>query len=80
MFSKAILAAAVMAGVAKAQVTATGTMGTTNPPQVRPDGFIGMKLYWDLVQATMGTAINQTSYARLLSLNSIEDLWVVLLV
>lgn len=42
-----------------AQVTATGTMGVTNPPQ-----------------ATMGTAINQTSYARLLSLNSIND-WCV---
>jgi hypothetical protein len=34
MFSQIVLAAAVMAGVAKAQVTATGTMGTTNPPQV----------------------------------------------
>lgn len=56
MFSKAVVAAAVMAGVAKAQVTATGTMGTTNPPA-----------------ATMGTAINQTSYSRLLSLNAIDD-------
>lgn len=25
-------------------------------------------------QATLGTAINQTSYARLLSLNAIDDL------
>jgi hypothetical protein len=36
-------------------VIATGTMGTTNPPQ-----------------ATMGTQINQTSMARLLSVNSIS--------
>lgn len=42
-----------------AQVTATGTMGVTNPPQ-----------------ATMGTPINQTSMARLLSLNAIDD-WCV---
>lgn len=42
---------------AAAQVTATGTMGTTNPPQ-----------------ATAGTPINQTSDARLLSVNSIDDL------
>lgn len=42
--------------VVNAQVTATGTMGTTNPPQ-----------------ATMPTAINQTSYSRLLSVNSIDD-------
>lgn len=26
--------------------------------------------------ATLGTAINQTSYARLLSLNAIDDLYV----
>lgn len=44
---------------AQAQVTATGTMGVTNPPQ-----------------ATMGTSINQTSDARLLSVNSIDDLYV----
>ncbi|EIW69956.1 hypothetical protein TREMEDRAFT_56758 [Tremella mesenterica DSM 1558] len=52
----AIGAAALMAGVANAQVTATGTMGVTNPPK-----------------ATLGTPINQTSYARLLSLNSLND-------
>ncbi|AFR92907.1 immunoreactive mannoprotein MP88 [Cryptococcus neoformans C23] len=51
-------AAALMAGVANvnAQVTATGTMGPTNPPE-----------------PTLGTPINQTSYARLLSLNAIDD-------
>ncbi|KAK8850444.1 hypothetical protein IAR55_004362 [Kwoniella newhampshirensis] len=33
MFAQAVIgAAALMAGVAEAQVTATGTMGTTNPP------------------------------------------------
>ncbi|KAE9404238.1 hypothetical protein BT96DRAFT_813783, partial [Gymnopus androsaceus JB14] len=37
-------------------VVATGTMGTTNPPE-----------------ATMGTSINQTSDARLLTINSIDD-------
>jgi hypothetical protein len=52
-------AALGLAGTARAQVTATGTMGVTNPPQ-----------------ATMGTAINQTSMARLLSLNAIDD-WCV---
>ncbi|WWD20628.1 hypothetical protein CI109_105104 [Kwoniella shandongensis] len=57
MFAQAVIgAAALMAGVAQAQVTATGTMGETNPPQ-----------------PTMGTAINQTSYSRLLSLNAIDD-------
>ncbi|KGB75317.2 immunoreactive mannoprotein MP88 [Cryptococcus deuterogattii R265] len=60
MISKVAIgaAAALMAGVANvnAQVTATGTMGPTNPPA-----------------ATLGTAINQTSYARLLSLNAIDD-------
>lgn len=39
-----------------AGVWATGTMGSTNPPQ-----------------PTMGTAINQTSDARLISINSIDD-------
>ena len=48
--------ALALATLTHAQVTATGTMGTTNPPQ-----------------ATMPTAINQTSYSRLLSLNSIND-------
>lgn len=60
MISKVALgaAAALMAGVANvnAQVTATGTMGPTNPSE-----------------PTLGTAINQTSYARLLSLNAIDD-------
>ncbi|THU96826.1 hypothetical protein K435DRAFT_778378 [Dendrothele bispora CBS 962.96] len=37
-------------------VIATGTMGTTNPPE-----------------PTASTNINQTSYARLLSLNSVDD-------
>lgn len=37
-------------------VVATGTMGTTNPPE-----------------PTLGTAINQTSDSRLLSINSIDD-------
>ncbi|TIB01304.1 hypothetical protein E3P96_02434 [Wallemia ichthyophaga] len=37
-------------------VIATGTMGTTNPPE-----------------ATMGTDLNQTSVARLVSINSIDD-------
>jgi len=37
-------------------VIATGTMGTTNPPE-----------------PTAGTSINQTSMARLLTINSIED-------
>lgn len=41
---------------ANAQVTATGTMGVTNP-----------------TAAVMGTPINQTSDARLLSLNSVND-------
>ncbi|WWC65132.1 uncharacterized protein I303_107746 [Kwoniella dejecticola CBS 10117] len=52
----AVGAAALMAGVAQAQVTATGTMGSTNPPQ-----------------ATLGTAVNSTSMARLVSLNAIDD-------
>ncbi|KAJ9110675.1 hypothetical protein QFC19_001504 [Naganishia cerealis] len=61
MFSKLITVAAtgtiaLLAQASEAQVTATGTMGTTNPPA-----------------ATIGTAINQTSYARLLSLNNIHD-------
>lgn len=57
MFAKAAIgAAALMAGVAQAQVTATGTMGSTNP-----------------AAATLGTAVNQTSYSRLLSLNAIDD-------
>ena len=51
-----IAAAVFGATAANAQVTATGTMGVTNPPQ-----------------ATLGTAINQTSMARLLSLNAIDD-------
>lgn len=46
----------MMAGAARAQVTATGTMGTTNPPA-----------------ATLGTANNQSSMARLISLNGIND-------
>jgi len=50
------LGAIAMAGVARAQVTATGTMGSTNPPQ-----------------ATMGTPMNQTSMARLVSVNAIDD-------
>ncbi|KAJ3718584.1 hypothetical protein DFJ43DRAFT_1005763 [Lentinula guzmanii] len=37
-------------------VVATGTMGTTNPPE-----------------PTLGTSLNQTSYARLLSVNSVDD-------
>ncbi|ODN82842.1 hypothetical protein L202_01106 [Cryptococcus amylolentus CBS 6039] len=49
-------AAALAAGVANAQVTATGTMGSTNP-----------------AAATLGTAVNQTSFSRLLSLNAIDD-------
>ena len=56
MFVNALVAAGLLAGVARAQVTATGTMGVTNPPQ-----------------ATMGTAINQTSFSRLISLNAIDD-------
>lgn len=56
MLSTALIAAAFLASAVKAQVTATGTMGTTNPPQ-----------------ATMGTPVNQSSYARLLSLNAIDD-------
>ncbi|KAJ9119043.1 hypothetical protein QFC22_003534 [Naganishia vaughanmartiniae] len=61
MFAKSIAsvavgAAALFAQSANAQVTASGTMGSTNPPQ-----------------ATMGTPINQTSYSRLLSANSIDD-------
>jgi len=40
-------------------VIATGTMGTTNPPE-----------------PTLGTPINQTSVARLLSINSVDD-WCV---
>jgi len=48
---------ALFGGVAvNAQVTATGTMGTTNPPQ-----------------ATLGTPLNQSSFSRLLSLNSVQD-------
>ncbi|WWC72504.1 uncharacterized protein I206_106466 [Kwoniella pini CBS 10737] len=54
--SIAVGAAALLAGVAQAQVTATGTMGPTNP-----------------AQATLGTAVNQTSMARLVSLNAIDD-------
>ncbi|WRT70621.1 uncharacterized protein IL334_007619 [Kwoniella shivajii] len=49
-------AAALMAGVAQAQVTATGTMGVTNP-----------------AEPSLGTAVNQTSMARLVSLNAIDD-------
>lgn len=45
-----------MAGAARAQVTATGTMGPTNPPE-----------------PTLGTPQNQSSMARLLSVNSIDD-------
>ncbi|CAD6582064.1 MAG: hypothetical protein TREMPRED_003165 [Tremellales sp. Tagirdzhanova-0007] len=56
MISKLILVIAACAGIANAQVTATGTMGITNPPA-----------------ATLGTATNQSSYARLLSLNAIND-------
>ncbi|WVQ86036.1 hypothetical protein IAT38_008204 [Cryptococcus sp. DSM 104549] len=57
MFTKVVVgAAALMAGVANAQVTATGTMGVNNP-----------------AEATLGTAVNQTSEARLLSLNAIDD-------
>ncbi|WVO17523.1 hypothetical protein L204_105217 [Cryptococcus depauperatus] len=57
MISKVIVgAAALMAGVAKAQVTATGTMGSTNP-----------------AEPTTGTTVNQTSMARLVSLNAIDD-------
>ncbi|WVQ95492.1 hypothetical protein IAU59_002589 [Kwoniella sp. CBS 9459] len=52
----AVGAAALMAGVANAQVTATGTMGTTNPPQ-----------------ATLGTTVDASSMARLVSLNAIDD-------
>ena len=40
-----------------AQVTATGTMGPTNPSS-----------------ASLNTAVNQTSMARLISLNGINDL------
>jgi hypothetical protein len=57
--SASLLALLAVAPAAQAQVTATGTMGVTNPPR-----------------ATMGTAINQTSMARLASLNSIND-WCV---
>jgi len=61
MFAKLAFGAAVLASVANAQsffpgVSATGTMGSTNPPQ-----------------ATSPTAINQTSFSRLISLNSIND-------
>lgn len=59
MLSNLISSLAVVASlttVVKGQVTATGTMGSTNPPE-----------------PTLGTAINQTSYARLLSINSIDD-------
>jgi len=57
MFTTTILGAVtLMATMARAQVTATGTMGSTNPPQ-----------------ATWPTAINQTSYSRLLSVNGIND-------
>ncbi|KAJ9105953.1 hypothetical protein QFC19_003287 [Naganishia cerealis] len=61
MFAKSIASAAVTAVAlfaqsSNAQVTATGTMGSTNPPT-----------------ATLGTAINQTSYSRLISANSIDD-------
>jgi hypothetical protein len=38
-----------------AGVIATGTMGTTNPPE-----------------PTLGTSINQTSVARLLSVNNVD--------
>lgn len=51
-----LLSSLLMAGPSNAQVTATGTMGVTNPPQ-----------------ATAGTPINQTSDARLLTVNSIDD-------
>jgi hypothetical protein len=51
-----IVGAAAMLASAQAQVTATGTMGSTNPPQ-----------------ATAPTAVNQTSYARLLSANSVSE-------
>lgn len=58
MFAKSFIAMAGAASLmtANAQVTATGTMGTTNPPA-----------------ATLGTAVNQTSYSRLLSANAIDD-------
>ncbi|KAJ9118652.1 hypothetical protein QFC22_003872 [Naganishia vaughanmartiniae] len=62
MFSKSKIATATgfvvlsLAWGSTAQVTASGTMGPTNPPA-----------------ATRGTAINQTSDSRLLSLNSIDD-------
>ncbi|KAL1409832.1 hypothetical protein Q8F55_003831 [Vanrija albida] len=49
-------AAALAAGVTHAQVTATGTMGVTNP-----------------TAAVLGTPVNQSSYSRLISLNSIND-------
>ncbi|BEI87420.1 uncharacterized protein CcaverHIS019_0101380 [Cutaneotrichosporon cavernicola] len=55
MFAQ-LLTGALFATVTNAQVTATGTMGVTNPSA-----------------AVMGTPINQTSEARLLSLNSIND-------
>ncbi|KAG6807688.1 hypothetical protein H0H92_006695 [Tricholoma furcatifolium] len=48
--------AAMAQGTFYPGVIATGTQGTTNPPE-----------------PTMGTAINQTSYSRLLSVNSIDD-------
>ncbi|KAL7422328.1 hypothetical protein Q5752_002974 [Cryptotrichosporon argae] len=56
MLAAAAFGAALLAGAARAQVTATGTMGVTNP-----------------TAAVMGTPVNQTSYARLLSLNAIDD-------
>ncbi|GFZ48172.1 hypothetical protein JCM24511_05920 [Saitozyma sp. JCM 24511] len=57
MFASALVAAAaLMAGQARAQVTATGTMGPTNPSS-----------------ASLNTAVNQTSMARLISLNGIND-------
>lgn len=59
MIAQYALAAMAIAAGAKAQVTASGTMGTTNPPA-----------------ATMGTAMNQSSMARLVSLNAIDDLYV----
>ncbi|GMK54432.1 hypothetical protein CspeluHIS016_0110180 [Cutaneotrichosporon spelunceum] len=55
MFAQ-LLTGVLFADSAIAQVTATGTMGVTNPSA-----------------AVMGTPVNQTSEARLLTLNSIND-------
>jgi len=51
-----LVCATILAVGVNGQVTATGTMGVTNP-----------------AEPSLGTSVNQTSYARLLSVNSVDD-------